>query len=76
VRSPPVRELVSSRPGKRVVRFGYGSGLYSVRVNFGLSPFGSGEVWVQIYFGSIMFGSGMPSVRLKYGSGLFGVVLR
>ena len=60
------------RPGKRVVRFGFGSGklwVKSIRVGYG---FGSGEVWVRIYFGSIMFGLGMGSVRLKSGSGLFG----
>ena len=46
--------IVASRPGKRVVPVGFGSGLCSVRVNFGLSPFGSGTGLDRVKFG---FGS-------------------
>ena len=43
--------VVVVRPGKRVVRFGFGSDLCSVRVNFGLSPFGSGTGSDRVKFG-------------------------
>jgi len=43
--------MYSTRPGKRVVRFGYESVLCSVRINFGLSPFGSGMGSDRVKFG-------------------------
>ena len=61
--------VVSSRPGKRVVRFGFGSGLCSVRVNFGLSPFGSGtgSDRVKFGFGSISGQSCSGRVWVRFG---------
>uniref|UniRef100_A0A7C9AFJ1 Protein kinase domain-containing protein n=1 Tax=Opuntia streptacantha TaxID=393608 RepID=A0A7C9AFJ1_OPUST len=57
------------RPGKRVVRFGYGSGLCLVRVNFGLSPFGSGtgSDRVKFGFGSISGQSCSGRVWVRFG---------
>jgi len=59
------------RLGKRVVRFGFGSGLCSVRVNFGLSPFGLGTGLDRVKFGFGSISDQSCSGRLKSGSGLF-----
>ena len=65
---------VTYRPGKQVVRFGFRSGLCSVRVNFGLSPFGSGmgsdlfrvnHVRVEYGFGSVEVWFGFTRVVLR-----------
>ena len=67
------RKYTIIRPGKWVIWVGYGSGLNSARVNFGLAMFrpGSGSVWVE--FGSGMFRVvyGNP-VQIGYGSSLIG----